>query len=60
MTVELSDADLTLLHEACRFLASRYARDADYEQHPVVKKTMLDGAVEMDRLGDRLLSLLRS
>ena len=53
-TVELSDNDLRLLLEACRTLASRYARDADYERNPVMRRVLVDAAAELDALGARL------
>ena len=53
-TVELSDDDLRLLVEACRTQASRYARDADYERNPVVRRVLVDAAAELGALGTRL------
>ena len=54
VTVELSDNDLRVLLEACRTLASRYARDADYERNPVMKRVLVDAAAELGALGTRL------
>ena len=53
-TVELSDNDLRLLLEACRTLASRYARDAHYERNPVIRRVLVDAAAELGALGARL------
>ena len=53
-TVELSDHDLRLLLEACRTLASRYARDADYERNPVIRRVLVDAAADLEALGARL------
>ena len=53
-TVELTDNDLRLLLDACRTLASRYARDADYERNPVMRRVLVDAAAELGALGARL------
>ena len=53
-TVELSDNDLRLLVEACRAVASRYARDADYERSPVIRRVMVDASAELGALAARL------
>lgn len=53
-TVELSDNDLRLLLEACRVLASRHARDADYKRNPIMKRVLVDAAAELGALGARL------
>jgi hypothetical protein len=53
-TVELTDNDLRLLLDACRTLASRYARDADYERNPVMRRVLVDAAAELGVLGARL------
>ena len=51
---ELSDNDLRLLLEACRTLATRYARDADHERDPVIRRVLVDGEAELDALAARL------
>jgi hypothetical protein len=53
-TVDLSDSDLRLLLEACRALATRYARDADHVRNPVIRRVLVDGAAEIDALAARL------
>jgi hypothetical protein len=52
--VRLSDNELRLLVEACRSLASRYSRDADYERDPVVRRVLIEGATELSTLSARL------
>jgi len=53
-TVELSDNDRRVLLEACRALASRYARDAGFERDTVIRRVLIDAAAEVDALRARL------
>jgi hypothetical protein len=53
-SVRLSDEHLRLLVEACRIVAGRYARDADHQRDPIIRRVLVDAAAELGALGDRL------
>jgi hypothetical protein len=52
--VELSEDELRLLMEACRAVATRHVRSADYERNPVIRRVMIDAGAELDALAARL------
>ena len=58
VAVEFSNRELALMMEACRSQASCYARDADHERQAFVRQALHAGAVELERLAERLRTII--
>ena len=52
--VHLTDEDLEIAEDACRGLANRYRRDAERHSNPVIRDPMLERAVRLEGMADRM------